>query len=149
MTSSALLDAAKEQVPASHPKVDDQLRSPEAQAQDLVFDPPYLVLDSTTFQHGLQEIQLAGIEGPHRDAVCNLAMQVFAISLFAVRGDVSMEVLSTLLVALPAGNCWASALRACTGSPIPASRSSPALCDGSWAPAVIACALVKKPPRMN
>jgi uncharacterized protein len=29
-------------------------------------------------------------------------MQVFAISLFAARGDVNMEVLSTLLVALPA-----------------------------------------------
>ena len=69
--AAPLLDAANEQVPASHPKVDDQLRSPEAQAQDLVFDPPYVVLDSTTFQSGLQEIQLAGIEGPHRDAVCN------------------------------------------------------------------------------
>jgi uncharacterized membrane protein YfcA len=31
-----------------------------------------------------------------------LAMQVFAISLFAARGDVNMEVLSTLLVVLPA-----------------------------------------------
>ena len=69
--AAPLLDAANEQVPALHPRLDDQLRSPEAQAQDLVFDPPYVVLDSTTFQSGLQEIQLAGIEGPHRDAVCN------------------------------------------------------------------------------
>jgi endonuclease YncB( thermonuclease family) len=68
--ATPLLDAAKEQVPASHPKVDDQLRSPEAQAQDLVLGPPYVILDAATFQHGLQEIQLAGIEGPHRDAVC-------------------------------------------------------------------------------
>jgi endonuclease YncB( thermonuclease family) len=56
--------------PTPSTKDDHKLRSAEVQRRDLMLEPPYVVLDSTTFAAGLQEVRLGSIEGPHRDAVC-------------------------------------------------------------------------------
>jgi endonuclease YncB( thermonuclease family) len=51
-------------------KAPEQLAIPNGPVPDVVLDPPYVVLDATSFKNGLSEIQLLDIEGPARNAVC-------------------------------------------------------------------------------
>jgi endonuclease YncB( thermonuclease family) len=51
-------------------KEPEQLSSAQVQAPDVVLEPPYVVLDATSFENGLHEVHLIDIEGPTRDAVC-------------------------------------------------------------------------------
>ena len=51
-------------------KAPERLATPDGPVPDLILDPPYVVLDATSFKNGLSEIQLLHIEGPTRDAVC-------------------------------------------------------------------------------
>jgi endonuclease YncB( thermonuclease family) len=54
----------------SSAKAPEQLATPNVPVPDVILDPPYVVLDATSFESGLSEIQLLDIEGPTRDAVC-------------------------------------------------------------------------------
>jgi endonuclease YncB( thermonuclease family) len=51
-------------------KAPEHLATPNGPVPDAILDPPYVVLDATSFENGLSEIQLLNIEGPTRDAVC-------------------------------------------------------------------------------
>ena len=51
-------------------KAPEQLATSNGPVPDVILDPPYVVLDATSFKNGLSEIQLLHIEGPARDAVC-------------------------------------------------------------------------------
>jgi endonuclease YncB( thermonuclease family) len=51
-------------------KAPERLVTPNGPVPDIILDPPYVVLDATSFKNGLSEIQLLHIEGPTRDAVC-------------------------------------------------------------------------------
>ena len=51
-------------------KAPEQLATPNGPVPDVILDPPYVVLDATSFKNGLSEIQLLDIEGPTGDAVC-------------------------------------------------------------------------------
>ena len=48
----------------------ERLGTPNGPVPDLILEPPYVVLDATSFKNGLSEIQLLHIEGPTGDAVC-------------------------------------------------------------------------------
>ena len=56
--------------PATAANQPEQLGTPNGPVPDLILDPPYVVLDATSFKNGLSEIQLLHIEGPTGDAVC-------------------------------------------------------------------------------
>jgi len=51
-------------------KAPERLATPNGPVPDLILDPPYVVLDATSFKNGLSEIQLLDIEGPTGNAVC-------------------------------------------------------------------------------
>ena len=51
-------------------KAPERLATPNGPVPDITLDPPYVVLDATSFKNSLSEIQLLHIEGPTRDAVC-------------------------------------------------------------------------------
>ena len=45
-------------------KAPERLAIPNGPVPDIILDPPYVVLDATSFKNGLSEIQLLDIEGP-------------------------------------------------------------------------------------
>jgi endonuclease YncB( thermonuclease family) len=51
-------------------KAPERLATPNGPVPDIILDPPYVVLDATSFKNGLSEIQLLDIEGPTGNAVC-------------------------------------------------------------------------------
>jgi endonuclease YncB( thermonuclease family) len=61
------MDQSARHSPAKAP---EQLSTAQVEAPDVVLEPPYVVLDATSFESSLHEIQLIDIEGPTRDAVC-------------------------------------------------------------------------------